>query len=167
MGSEADTACSCNNLFDLNMHCLMKQKLQLCETFQFLCDKTRLHTKKTLSPRKLSEISSHLDLFLLDWTHLDNTRSAALDILFLKCRRQGLDELVSLVLFLNEQGVEVPRAADLELGQTGYPVDLHFSRVFTTRELQKLTDLGAVMITILFYSLRRTSLRDCVCVCVK
>ncbi len=56
-------------------------------------------------------------------------------------RGQGLLELVSLVGVGHAEGVEVARAADLELGHVAGLLDLHRPGVLAARRKEELLDL--------------------------
>merc|ERR1740129_2548450 len=63
------------------------------------------------------------------------------DLLLLERRRQRLLQLFCLGLVFHDEGVEVPTAADLELGRGAVLLDLHGRGVLAAGNLQELPDL--------------------------
>ena len=64
-----------------------------------------------------------------------------LQVLARKTRGQGLCQLFRLLLIRHGEGVQVARAANLELDRTHALLDLHGARVLAAGEEQELADV--------------------------
>ena len=68
-----------------------------------------------------------------------------LDLLLDESRREGLLELVSLLLVLHSQGVEIARATDLELDVAGVLLDGDVLGILTTSLGQKISHVCDIL----------------------